>query len=119
MSDFKIKKKQRVRFWFKSFTTRQILDWKKNALDFEFNIFPHVRLWKTSRIQKITYWFTLLRENDIFYIFCAVLKSMVLNWKFNYVSEFELKKNTMRQNVEQIFYNVSHFECKILHRVRF
>ena len=85
------------------------MNWKNhNALDFGSKVFRHVSFWKTFRIQKITFWFNLLRENDIFYIFCAFLKSMVLNWKFNYVSDFELKK-----------YNASDFKTKFLQRVRF
>ena len=79
-----------------------------NALDFGSKVFRHVRFWKTFRIQKIKFWFILLRENDIFYIFCTFLKSMVLNWKYNYVSDFELKK-----------YNASAFKTKFLKRVRF
>ena len=40
------KKKQGVRFLFKSFTTRQILDWKKyNASDFDLKVLQRVRFW--------------------------------------------------------------------------
>ena len=53
MSDFKIKKIQRVRFWFKSFTTRQTLDCKKyNALDFDIKFFRLVIFLKNVCIQK-------------------------------------------------------------------
>ena len=34
----------------------------------------------------------LLREDDIFYIFRAFLKNMILYWKFHYASDFDLKK---------------------------
>ena len=74
-SIFKTNISQRVRFWFKGFTMRQILDWKKyNTLDFELKIFRHVRFWKNVCIQKITFWFFLLRENEIFCIFRAFFK---------------------------------------------
>ena len=46
-SEFGEKIQTFVRFWIKSFTTRQISDWKKyNALDFELKTFRHVRFWK-------------------------------------------------------------------------
>ena len=97
-SDFETKFTQRVRFWFKGFTTRQILDWAKyNALDFESKIFRHVKFWKNVCIQKITFSFFLLRQNDIICIFRTFLKSIILNRKFHYVSDFEVKKNTTRQ----------------------
>ena len=50
-SDFDLKVLQRVRFW---------IEKKYNALDFELKFF---------HIQKITYWFNLFRENDIFTFF--------------------------------------------------
>ena len=103
------------RFWKENFTTCQILNWKKkttrqiliwkfcnasifglkkknNALEFELKIFRHVTFRKNVCLQKITSWFFLLRENDIFCIFRAFLKSMILNIKFHWVSDFELKK---------------------------
>ena len=88
---------------------REILDWKTyNALDFELNVFRHIRYRKNVCIQKITFWFFLLHENDIFCIFRASLKRIILNWKFHYMSDFELKK-----------YNLSDFDLKVLQRVRF
>ena len=68
-------------------------------------------------------------ENDLFYIFCAV-KGMILNWRFLYGSDFELKKKqrvrflnnlfttdqfwfekfTTRQNLNKNFYNVLDFK---------
>ena len=69
-----------------------VLDWKKlNVLDFELKKFGRVRFWKNVCIQKITFWFFLLRENDIFCIFTAFLKGKILNWKFQYKSDFDLK----------------------------
>ena len=93
---------QRVRFWknnsklvgfrLKSFTKRKVLDWRKyNVLDFELEKFGRVRFWKNICIQKITFWFFLLRENYIFCIFTAFLKGKILNWKFQYKSDFDLK----------------------------
>ena len=52
---------------------------------------------KMFRLQKITFWFILLRDNDIFCIYRGFLKSKILYWKFHYMSDFELKKNTTRQ----------------------
>ena len=86
VSDFKIKKykasdlytkvSKRVRFWYQKFKKLQILDWKK---------IPRVRFWirnfSTCQIlkkclhSKITFWFILLRQNDIFYYFGVLLKA--------------------------------------------
>ena len=134
-SDFGKKNSKRVRFWFKSFTKRQILDWKKyNALDFELKIFGHVRFWKNVCIQKIRFWFILLRENDIFCIFGAFLKSIFLNWKFQYASDFDLRglqrvrfeieKNTFSKSywTRHFFilrkHNTSDFHLKVLQPLR-
>ena len=109
LSGFELKFSQRVRFWFEVFTKRQILDWKKyNALEFELKLFRLVRFWKMFAPKKITFWFFLLRENDIFCIFRAFLKSMILNWVFLYVTDFELKK------LQRI-----RFEFNKIQRVRF
>ena len=98
-SDFEIKISKRVRFWLKNFTKRQTLDWKKyNSLDFELKNFGHVVFWKSVCIQKTTFWFVLLRENDIFCIFGAFSKA----WFWN-----------------ETFQNSSHFTLKVLQRVRF
>ena len=98
-SYFERKISKRYNFWLQSFTKRQILDWKKyNALDFELKDFGHVFFWKNVCIQKTTFWFVLLRENDIFCIFGAFLKA----WFWNVT-----------------FQNASHFNLKVLQRVRF
>ena len=111
-------RKESVRFWFKSYTTRQLLDWKKYyALDFELKTFRHVRFWKNVCIQKITSSFILLRENDIFCILCAFSKSMMLYWNFQNFSEFELKKrNASDFDLKK---NASDSAKKILRLVRF
>ena len=80
-SDFDLKVLQCIRFWTE----------KYNALDFELKNFGHVRFWKNVCIQKITYWFNLLRENDLLCIFGAFLKSMILNSKFQNASDFVSK----------------------------
>ena len=68
------------------------MDWKKyNALDFDLKKFGQVGFWKKVCIQKITFWFLLFRENDLFCIFGAFLKSMILNWNFQNASDFDLK----------------------------
>ena len=41
--------------------------------------------------KKINFWFNLLRENDLFCIFGAFLKSMFLNWNFQNASDFDIK----------------------------
>ena len=126
----KEKKEQRVRIWFKSPTTRQVLDWKNNnALDFELKIFQHFRVRKNVCNQKITFCFLLHRKNDIFCIFCAFLKSMILYWKFHYVSDFELKKIqrvrfwiwkiTTRQISNWNKYKALYFELNFFRHVRF
>ena len=80
-SDFEKKIFKTHQIWIKSFTKRQILDWKKdNALDFELKNFQDHRFWKTVCAQKITFWFNLLRENDLFYFWC-----------FSKEHDFELK----------------------------
>ena len=133
-SDFAIKISKPVRFWLNIFTKRQILDWKKyNALDFELWNFGHFRFWKNVGIQKITFWFFLLRENDIFCIFGAFLKSINLNWKFQYASDFDLRGFPTRQicNWKKYFFkvilnasffhfkeNTSDFHLKVLQPLR-
>ena len=73
---------------------------------------------KNVCIQKITFWFFWLRENDIFCIFRVFLKSMnriekfitcqILNRKKYNASDFELQK-----------YNASDFEFEEKQRVLF
>ena len=82
-SDFEKKNSKRVRFWLKSFTKRQVLDSKNyDPLDFALKNFGHVRFWKIVCIQKIVFWFNLIRENDLFCIFF---------WCFSKERDFELK----------------------------
>ena len=118
------------RLWIKNFSTCRILNLKKyNASDFGLKRIQRVRFlnesFSTCQISKlcmhskITFWFILLRENDQFYIFCAFFESMILNWKFHYVTDFELKKKTTRQIFKQNFYISSDFELKFFRAVRF
>ena len=108
MSDFKIKKYNasefglekihRVRFWIKNFSTCQIL---KNCLH-----------------SKITFCFILLHENDIFYVLWCFFKNIFLNWKFHYVSGFELKKIQRvrfwnEKNKRVTFWNEIFSSCQI------
>ena len=89
LSDFELKFSQRVRFWFEVFATPQILDWQKyNALDFELEVFRDVRFWKMFASKKITFWFFLLRENDIFCIFRAFFKKHDFQLKFSVGDRF-------------------------------
>ena len=86
-SDFDLNVLKRVRFWIE----------KNNALVFQLNIFRHARFWKIVCIQKITFWFFLIRQNDIFFFPRAFLKSIILFRNFLCLSDFDLKKNTTRQ----------------------
>ena len=121
---------QKARYWIENFITCQNLNWKKyNALDFELKFFDMLDFEKNVCIQKITFWFFLLRENGIFRNFLAFSKSKLLNWKFHYVSEFELKKIqrvrfwvkplTTCQILNELLEHASDFECDNLQRVRF
>ena len=104
-------KKQRVKFWFRSFTTRQILDWKKyNALDCELKIFWHARFWKNVCIQEITFGFFLLRENDILCIFLCFFKKHVFVTKISLPVRFWIEKNTKRQVLKEFFFVLPDFE---------
>ena len=61
--------------------------------------------------QKINFWCILLRENEIFCFF----KSMILNWKFQYASDFDLKDlqrvgfGIEKKNISKVVLNVSFF----------
>ena len=135
VSIFEFKKIQRVRFWFKRFTTRQILDWKKyNALDFELKHFRHVGFWKNVCMQQITFWFFSLRENNIFCTFRAFWKAsfwienfntcQILKWKNTTRQILNREKYITRQILKQSFssgqilnkkfYNVSDFKLIFL-----
>ena len=73
MSSSKTEILQHVRFWIKSL-------W--NAYHFVKNVC----------LQKILFWFILLRESDISWKIRAFLKSMFLNWKLYKVPDFEMTK---------------------------
>ena len=54
----------------KRFRSRHFLDWKMyNALNFELKPYQFARFGKIVCIQKILFWFILLRENEIFPFF--------------------------------------------------
>ena len=114
-SDFETKITKRYRFWLKSFTKRQILDWKKyNALDFELKNFGHVNFWKNVCIQKTTFWFVLLCENDIFCIFGAFLKAWFWKETFQNASHFNLKVlRGVRFGIEKNTFSKSHWTCLV------
>ena len=94
----------------KSFTKRQVFDWKKyNALDCELKIFQHVRFWKIVCIKKIRFWFNLLRENERICIFGAFIKRMILNWSFQNALDFDIKVyNAPEMGLKKI-----HFQSRI------
>ena len=78
VSDFKRKKYNASDFDLKVYSASDFGLKKYNASDSELKNFRHFRFGKNVCIQKITFWFNLLRENDINCIFCALLKSMIL-----------------------------------------
>ena len=45
-----------------------------NALDTEYEFLQHVSFPRSVCIGKVTLWFILFREKDIFYIFCSFCK---------------------------------------------
>ena len=111
------------------------MDWKKyNVLDYELKKLGRVRFWINVCIQKITFWLTLFRENDIFCIFSDFLKIKILNWKIQYASDFDLKflqrigfgieKNTFSKSywTRHVFilkkHNMSEFQLKIIQPLR-
>ena len=98
-SDFDLKFLQRVRFWVK----------KIQGVRFWIKHFSTCQILKSVCIQKKSRFGFLLRENDIFCIFRAFLKSMILNWTFLYVTVFEFKK---KQRVTLWVKNIS--TCQIL-----
>ena len=117
-SDFEMKILQRVKNWFKCFTTRQILDWKKIQLAFEMKIFWHVRFWKMFQFKKsrfgsfcsvkTTYFaFFVLQKHDFE---VKILLCQILNWEKYNAPDFEFKKNTTRHSLNLKKYNASDFE---------
>ena len=91
-SNFETKNPKRVRFWFKSFTTCHVLDWKKyNALDFDLKFFRHIIFWKIVCIQKIFFSSLTSWKRHTSHFWCFS-KGMISNWNFHYVSDIELKK---------------------------
>ena len=67
-------------------------------------------VWKKVCIQKITFWFNLLRENDIFCLFGAFLRSIILNWKIRNASDFDLKVlQSVRFGIENKLFSNSYW----------
>ena len=86
--------------------------------DFEFNVLKSVGIWKKGCIQKITFWITLLHENNINYNFSAPSQSMILKQEFR--DESDWKENvTTCHNLKQTFEIVSEFENKCIRKVAF
>ena len=102
-SSFLSKCLQRTSYWIKIFLSCQ-----KCRFFWHFNMLTS-HLYNTKIcIQNIRCGFNSLLESDTSGLVRAVLKSMILNWKFYYVSDFELKK-----------YNALDFGLKKIQRVRF
>ena len=104
LTDFELKNSERVKFWIKNFTTRQIFIQNiYNASDFDEKyffkstilkknsflkstiskekIFLKSRFWKNFYTQKITFWFILPRKIRKFYVLLASLQSTILKKK--------------------------------------
>ena len=128
-SDFETNFSQRVRFLFKSFTARQILDLRKhNALDFEYKTFRHVRFWKNFCIRKTTFGFILFRENDMFRFFvlfwraCSWIENsitwQIVNWKKIQLVRFWVENSTNCKILDRIIntrrFRFEYFTCQIL-----
>ena len=90
---------KRVRFWLKSLTTRPILDWKKNALYFEFkffkkSVFGKMFACKKSRFGsfysvKLTYFaFFVIFYKSWFWVECFIT-CQILTWKKYNASDYK------------------------------
>ena len=113
-SDFEIKISKRVRFWFKSFTKRQNLDWKIKRVRFWVQIFSTCQVLKNCLHKKNTFWFILLRENGIFRIFGAFLKAWFWNETFENASHFNLKVlQRVRFGIEKKTFSKSYWTCHV------
>ena len=91
-----------------NFTTRQILEWKKNALKFELKFFSRFQNLKKCLYSKnhVLVHFTPWKRQIL--NFSWLSKNITLNWKFYYVSDSQLKNR-----------NASDFELKTLRCVWF
>ena len=112
------------------FTTIQILkqiflnksDFKTNFLHcviFCFYFFQIIRFWIKMCTQKFAFSLNLLRKMDEYCVFCAFLKRTILTQKIISKIVFLNKKFTTSQILNEIFYNASIFDLKVLQRVCF
>ena len=91
-SDFGKKISKRVRVWFKTFKMRQILDWKKyNALEFELKNFDMSGFEKMFASKKSRFGSFYSVKTTYFAFLLLFLESIILNWKFQYASDFDLE----------------------------
>ena len=82
VSDFELKNMQRVTFWNFELISLQHVRWPlKN--------FTTTRFWRKLCFQGVPFRLLSLHRSDRFCIFCAVLKSTILNFNDNNLSEFE------------------------------
>ena len=96
VSEFELRIFQHIRFWISNLKRFRLWNQKFTRSYFEVKILEQFRFWAKICIQKRTLWISLIREKDIFWIFCALLECMIL---------------------KQIFYNASDFEMVLLNNV--
>ena len=86
--DFKLNVFDMSAFEFEEIQSFGVLT-EKNTLDFENIVFVISEFEERVRFQKITFWFVFFCENDIFCIFLALLRCVILNTNFLFVSDFD------------------------------
>ena len=121
-SDFTLKVFRRVRFWSKTFTTRQIL--KKSlilkSLILKKKLFLKSTILKKTCIQKIKFWFSLPRKMRKFCVLRALLKCTILKKTKILQNTISKKKSFLKSMIlsEKNFVS-SDFVSSFLQRVRF
>ena len=139
-SDSELKFSQRVRFWIKFFTTRQILSYKfYDASDFGENcflksmtlkkklilestilkkkIFLRSRFWKNSCTQKVTFWLILPSRMRKLCVLRAYLKSTILKKKLILKSTFLKRKKFLKSTIlkkkflQKAWFWIKNFSC--------
>ena len=104
---------QPVRFQLLKITTRQILFQKfykaskfglkkYNALDFELKFFSNVRFWKNVCTQKSRFG-SFYSSKTTYFTFLCCFKSMIPNWNYRYVSDFQFKNIQRVRFLSKIF----------------
>ena len=108
-ADFDSKVLQRVRFWIEIKTMR----WISNLKFFDNTDFEKMSASKNHVLDPFTLW----KRHNL--NFSCLLKNMVLNWNFHYVSVFGFKSLTTREILDWNKNNALDFEFKIFRHYRF